>query len=209
MRQLTACFSAAAFALAASAVAGPARAADDLGSNPVTELFDSLGVGHKEKPDIDYQERAPLVPPSQTATLPPPQAPGASKGGDWPHDPDVQRRAEREARENLPTTETYSYCMGERGSRLDPDEIGGKRTRGASVPRTAADSTTGDNEISRSSPQELTSQRLNKQAMNPPLAPGSRGKLSDPPPGYLEGNGVSAQAAPAEDKGFFAKLLGR
>ncbi|MET0314100.1 MAG: hypothetical protein ABW275_06865 [Hansschlegelia sp.] len=211
MRQLTACLSAAVIALGASALAEPALAADDMGSNPITELFDSLGMSHKEKPDIDYQERAPLVPPTETSNLPPPQAPGAaaSSSGQWPRDPDVQRRAERKALEDLPTTETTSYKMGDRESRIDPTELGRRRIRGASVPQTSSAATQGDNEVSRVTPGELRSQRINRQAMTPPVAEGSRGKLSDPPKDYLQGNGTTATVQPAEQKSFWQKITGK
>lgn len=205
MRQFTAFFASAAFAIGATACAAPAFAADDIGSNPITELFDSFGLGSKEKPDIDYQERAPLVPPSSTAALPAPQAKGESRAGAaWPNDPDVQARADRKARDNVAPTETYNYRM-DRSPRMDPDELGSRRTKGAGV-STTAQGTRADNEIVRASPDEL--QRGGRPATDTQaVSPTNRTKLTDPPPGYMQGNGVAAEAQP-EKKGFFGKIFG-
>lgn len=204
MRQITACFASAAIAIGATAYAAPAYAADDIGSNPITELFDSFGLGDKEKPDIDYQERAPLVPPSSTANLPPPQAKGEARAGAaWPNDPDVQARADRKARDNVAPTETYNYRM-DRSPRMDPDELGARRTAGAGV-STTAQGARGDNEIVRSSPDEL--QRPDRKAAEPAPVAASRSRLTDPPVGYMEGAGVTAQAQP-EKKGFLGRMFG-
>ncbi|HEY0293146.1 MAG TPA: hypothetical protein VGC51_12600 [Hansschlegelia sp.] len=205
MRQITACLASAAIALGAASVAGPALAADDMGSNPITEFFDSLGMGEKEKPDIDYKERAPLVPPSSNASLPPPQAKGPSRADDaWPSDPDAQARAERKARANELPTETYNARI-DRNSRLSPGELQGRRTAGAGAVTETGGSTTYDNTITRMSPDELKSQRMNRTADAAPA--GSRSRLSDPPPGYLVGNGVSAQVKP-EAKPWYGRLFG-
>lgn len=192
-----------AFALALS-VPTPASA-QDMGTNPITEFFDGLGLGEKEKPEIDYTERAPLVPPTNTSALPPPQAKGASRAGQqWPDDPDVAARAERKRRNNVVPTESYSHQM-DRSPRVDPDELTSRRTAGASVSRTAADSTRGDNEITRSSREELSEKIIRPAAGSAPS--GGRGRLTDPPPGYLQGNGVTVQARP-EEKPWYAKMLG-
>lgn len=204
MRQITACL-ASAFVLAA--MASPARAADDMGSNPITELFDAFGMGDKEKPEIDYQERAPLVPPPSTAALPAPQEKGAvgRATGRWPTDPDQQRRAEREARANQVPTETNNFRM-DRNSRLDPSEIGGRRTAGASVPDVASP-TTSDNAVTRLSPDELSARRGTQTAAAAPAA-GARSRLSDPPPGYMTGPaGAPVQPAP-EQKPWYSRMFG-
>ena len=92
---------------------------------------------------------------------------------------------------------------------LDPTELGRRRIRGASVPQTSSAATQGDNEVSRVTPGELRSQRINRQAMTPPVAEGSRGKLSDPPKDYLQGNGTTATVQPAEQKSFWQKITGK
>ena len=206
MRQTTALIAAAAISTSASLFVSPAFAQEDMGSNPITEFFDGLGLSAKEKPDIDYQERAPLVPPTQTGNLPAPKPVNASRGEQWPNDPDVQARAERRARDNKLPTETYSYRM-DREPRLDPDELGGgKRTRGASVPRTAGDGTRGDNEIMRADRDEMSGKTI-REVPTSSNASAGRGRLTDPPAGYLVGNGVTAQAK-SEEKPWYGRLFG-
>lgn len=128
MRHAIARLTAAAAAVAAVSVATPASAQDDIGSNPINELFDAFGMGAKEKPEIDYRERPALVPPPSTAALPAPQQKGAvaQSTGQWPLDPDEQRRAEKRAEDALPRTEQRDYKM-ERDPRLPPSELGRRR----------------------------------------------------------------------------------
>jgi hypothetical protein len=205
-RQITTCLASAAIALAASAA--PALAQDDIGSNPITELFDSFGLGTKEKPDIEYRERAPLVPPSSTAALPAPQAKTSARDAQWPTDPDVVAREERKRQNDKVMTETYSYQM-DRSPRVDPDELGNRRVRGASVARTGTDATQGDNKIIRAEPDELAGRSIrDPQAEAGASSAVTRGRLTDPPTGYMQGTGVTAQA-PTEEKGFFGKLFGK
>lgn len=202
MRHYTALLASAALVASVSTLSTPAFAQDDMGSNPITEFFDGLGFGAKEKPDIDYQERAPLVPPSQTGSLPAPQAAAASRGDQWPNDPDVAARAEKKRRDNVVPTESYNYQM-DRSPRIDPDELSSRRTAGASVPSTAADSTRGDNQITRASREELESGSL-KTVAQPSTG---RNRLTDPPAGYMVGNGVTAQTQP-EQKSWLGKMFG-
>ncbi|GLK78746.1 hypothetical protein [Methylopila turkensis] len=159
MRHVTVRLAAAAIAAAGLAVAHPAHA-QDMGSNPITDLFDAFGMGDKEKPEIEYRERPALVPPSSVNQLPAPQAKGAvgQATGQWPSDPDVERRARQRAEADLPRTEQRSYRMGDRESRLDPSEL--KSRRVATDPGVGGYTPTqGDNEISRLSPSELKSRR--------------------------------------------------
>ena len=200
MRQITALFATVAIAAGAASYAAPAFAQQDIGSNPITEFFDGLGMGDKEKPDIDYQERAPLVPPSSTGALPAPQAKGAGRDATlWPNDPDVQARKERRARNEVVPTESYSYRM-DRSPRMDPDELGNRRVQGASVP-TGATATASDNTIPRASPEELAGRPVAEVA-----TPGAR-RLTDPPQPYLQGTGVTAAPAP-EKKSWLSGLFG-
>jgi hypothetical protein len=208
MRQMTTCLASAAIAFGAAAVSTPAFAADDLGSNPITEFFDSLGMGDKEKPEIDYRERAALVPPSTTSQLPPPAQKGAPSDA-WPKDYDVMMREQKKAKADELPTETYNYRM-DKNSRLSPAEMAaGRRSGGNAGAVTSADGTMPDNDMSRISPAELKSQRLNKGAVaaaeSGPV--GSRSRLSDPPPGYLAGNGVQAQLPP-EQKPWYSRMFG-
>jgi len=201
MRQITALLATAALAAGAASIAGPASAQQDIGSNPITEFFDGLGMGAKEKPDIDYKERAPLVPPTNTAALPAPQAKGAGRDASmWPNDPDVQARKERRARADVVQTESYSYRM-DRSPRMDPDELGARRVQGASVPR-GATATASDNTVMRASPDELAGRSVAEVQQ-----PGGAKRLTDPPSQYMQGNGVTAQAQP-ENKSWLGGLFG-
>ncbi|MFC3695306.1 hypothetical protein [Chenggangzhangella methanolivorans] len=201
MRQITALVAGAAITVGAASYAGPAFAQQDIGSNPITEFFDGLGMGDKEKPDIDYQERAPLVPPSNTGALPSPQAKGANRDATlWPNDPDVQARKERRARNEVVPTESYSYRM-DRSPRMDPDELGARRVQGASVPR-GATATASDNQIMRASPDELSGRPVAEVAQ-----PAGARRLTDPPQQYMQGNGVTAAPQP-EKKSWLGGLFG-
>lgn len=205
MRQFTACIAASALALGAASIALPAYAADDIGSNPITEFFDGLGLGSKEKPEIAYRDRAPLVPPSNVSALPPP-VPGAANrdaNGEWPKDPDVQRRAEAKARNDLLPTETYNYRM-EKNSRISPSELQGRRTAGGGAV-TEPGGTVGDNHNDRLSPSELRNQRLDRGAIAAAVPSGPRNRLSDPPAGYLSGSEVTAEVKP--EKPWYGKLF--
>ncbi|PTM60574.1 hypothetical protein C8P69_103508 [Phreatobacter oligotrophus] len=53
-------------------------------------LLSGLGLVDRQRPPIDYRERAPLVLPRNNA-LPPPQDPAAARNSNWPNDPDVAR----------------------------------------------------------------------------------------------------------------------
>jgi hypothetical protein len=104
---------AAAFAVATSALAlsGPARAGDDNSSgNPLESLLSFTGMQpDKEKDNIDYRARPPLVvPPS--VTLPPPVSASATRPASWPVDPDeaARRRAAADSRRPAPQVNVSS-----------------------------------------------------------------------------------------------------
>ena len=102
-------------------------------------------------------------------------------------------------------TESYSQQM-DRSPRVDPDELTSRPTAGASVPRNGCDGATrGDNEITRSSRDELSQKIIRPAPGGEPS--GGRARLTDPPPTYLQGNGVTVQAQP-ERKPWYARMLG-
>lgn len=213
MRQSLSRLAALAFVLAAMAVAQPARAQDDIGSNPITELFSAFGMGDKEKPEIDYRERPALVPPPSVGQqLPPPQQRGAvgQATGQWPLDPDEERRAAKRAEDNLPMTETRAYRM-DRNPVLPPSEIIGRRTANREGGVGGYTPTVSDNTSPVLSPSELRGHRQPKSE-GAPLTPGvepTRARLTDPPAGYRApsanaGNYVAA-AEPAK-KPWYKKI---
>ena len=92
-----------ALGVAAVAIPGPARAADDdvpIDQKVYRSLMDGLGLKRDGEATITYQERGPLVlPPSRN--LPPPESSGAVTANNpaWPKDPDVMRRKAEAAME--------------------------------------------------------------------------------------------------------------
>lgn len=181
-------------ALAALAFGQPARAADDLGSSPVQELMSAIGLGDKEKPEIEYRERPALVPPS-TMQLPPPQQKGAvgQATGQWPLDPDAERRAAKRAEDALPRTETQAYKM-DRNPVLPPSEISGRRTADPEGGVAGYRGTTPDNLTPRVTPGELQGHGRAVTASTLPVGvEPERKRLTDPPAGY---RATTAEVAP-------------
>ncbi|WP_271205639.1 hypothetical protein [Methylopila jiangsuensis] len=210
MRHLTSRLALAALIAASGGLARPALAADDMGSNPITELFDAFGMGDKEKPDIEYKERPALVPPSSTSQLPPPQPKGAvgQATGQWPSDPDEARRARDRELANLPRTEQNSYKMSDRDSRLLPSELGGRRLApGEGGVAGYTPPTQGDNAVTRMSPSELRAQKAHPAAT--PGVESQRKRLTDPPPGYqtpAPGAAYPGEQAAAEGRPWYKKI---
>jgi hypothetical protein len=91
------CLSAAmGFALGVSllAISSPARADDDgvpLDTKIFQGIMESLGLKSADEASIDYQERPPLVLPSNDRLPPPQSADAVTKNPAWPKDPDVAR----------------------------------------------------------------------------------------------------------------------
>jgi hypothetical protein len=185
MRHTTERFAAAAI-VAVLASAQPAFAIDDMGSNPAKELFDALGMGTKEeKPQIDYRERAPLVPPPSTAALPKPLPKNAlaQSSGQWPIDPDEERREAKIAEERIPITQTRWSRM-ERDPKLRPGELGGRRTEGAGL--NDPYSRGGLDVTPVLTPRQLREQgtKAADASVAAQVAEPPRRRLTDPPMGY-------------------------
>lgn len=126
--------------LVAAVLAAPqARAADDdvpVDTKILRSILSGIGLKRAGEPEIQYQERAPLViPPDKD--LPAPQSPGAAIANNpaWPNDPDV-------ARAKLSAKEDKGYGSTEMVEReqnpLRPGEMapGASRTRKAARTRT-------------------------------------------------------------------------
>lgn len=173
-------------ALLAAASAMPAQA--QIGWDPVDEVLGSVGITARERPHIDYRERAPLVVPPNRTSLPQPQSKAAIRGQRWPNDPDVdaRRRAAEEAR--APSTTDYE-------GRVIRDSQG--RNRYAGVPSAPAGGGDGGYNPARAITQDQVRQ-LNAaaaaEANTKAYATGEprRETLTDPPKGYRAAQGGQA-----------------
>ena len=173
-----------------------AQAADDdvpLDTKIFRNIMSSLGLKRADEAGITYEERPPLVIPSDHS-LPPPQKAGAAINNPaWPKDPDVARaKLEKKKRESaLGTTEQMEH----EGTPLRPDELtpGRKnipRVRHANVtnPSIGSDGTT------RLSPSELGykgglfglmfGRKGEDEASAQFTGEPPRVSLTEPPPGY-------------------------
>src|SRR4051812_8442645 len=154
----------------------------------VKSLLGSIGIIPKDRPPINYRERAPLVlPPKMELRAPVEQGAVESRVANWPKDPDVAaaRADAREAR--LTETQRQSYKLS-KGDRLSIDEIRAGRRVGADA--ASIDPSTRDNrsDKSRMSPDEL---RALASTASPKLDPNGldRRYLSDPPQELLRAAG--------------------
>jgi hypothetical protein len=147
--------------LSAAAVLGfsaPAFAGDDdvpLDTQLLRGLMHGLGLQRGDEPEINYQERAPLViPPDRD--LPPPQRADAATAGNpaWPKDPDIAR-AKAEAK--LERERNVQAEVDMEQNRLSPQQMApgakpGVHTRSA---RRTDNPSVSSNGTDRLSPNEL------------------------------------------------------
>ncbi|WP_157961421.1 hypothetical protein [Microvirga flavescens] len=159
-------------------------------------LLGSIGIIPKEKPPINYHERAPLVLPPKMDLRPPVPGNNAEANANWPKDPDViaARKAAADAR--TPWTETELYKSSQ-GKRLSVEEMRKYRNPNNYVRGTDAPEPTG-RQADRSvmSPDELRS--FAKKDEDLQLANGGleRRYLSDPPAPLLKAaNGAPLKAS--------------
>lgn len=111
-----------AFGLAAWLGASPARAqAPQEDTNPLNSVLGFIGMQFdKDKEDIDYRARAPLVVPPRL-DLPKPKE--AVHSADWPKDPDVAERRHAAAAAQRPAPQLTPQARAE----LSPQEVEGGR----------------------------------------------------------------------------------
>jgi hypothetical protein len=126
-QRLAACAGILAAVLAIGVGMGSSFAQDDdedvpLDTKILRRFMKEMGFKRSEDVGIEYRERAPLVvPPSRD--LPPPQAEApATRGPDWPKDPDVQRRKEASAAEKAKLKRSADAAL-EESRPLRPDEL--------------------------------------------------------------------------------------
>lgn len=132
-------------AVAAASLALPAGARAEEQYTNILEatagrLMENLGLRNSEtSKDINYQERPPLVIPSNQE-LPSPEKVDPAANPAWPKDPDVARRKQREKEEaNRQPGETY---LRERNP-LPPDQLTpGPKPRGVRAPEAPESSPT-------------------------------------------------------------------
>lgn len=132
-------YAGAAFSLALAAAvlvtSAPARAAEDdtpIDSKILRGILEGLGL-RKDGEAINYQERAPLVIPPNSA-LPPPEKSDAVIANDpaWPKDPDVARRKAEAARVSKEAYKSADEKIRDEARPLRPDELTpGARSRTA------------------------------------------------------------------------------
>ncbi|MFG1477918.1 hypothetical protein V5F53_04540 [Xanthobacter sp. V4C-4] len=163
----------------------PAAAEDEFTSNPVQSMMQLFGFAEeKEKPEIDYRERAPLVVPPANAvgTLPSPQDAAHRANPNWPKDPDIARRQREAAAANAPVV------RDDPGRPLMPSELnkGRKKILGVIPTEPAPTGTTRDELM----PNQLGSKgwlpSLGGEKEKPLTFNGepTRESLLQPPPGY-------------------------
>jgi len=148
------------------------------------DLLGSVGIIPKERPPIDYRERAPLVLPPKME-LPNPADPRAvAASPQWPNDPDAgaARRAAAEA--NIPLHQTEKRRL-DRNPTLSINEIREGRRPGAEIPNTPV-VRRGDNarDALLVSPDELRATASGKEASLSSMEEPERGSLTEPPPGF-------------------------
>jgi hypothetical protein len=86
-------------------------------------ILGAIGIIPKERPPIDYRERAPLVLPPKLDLRTPTAGKIEEENANWPKDPDVAaaRRAAIEAK--TPWTSSENYRANNGGSALSPEEM--------------------------------------------------------------------------------------
>jgi hypothetical protein len=168
---------------AAAALASPGGASAQEGVF-MKDFLGSIGIIPKERPPIEYRERAPLVLPPQMELRAPadPRAIQASNP-QWPSDPDVIAARRRAQEASLPVTQTEKRRLDQNPT-LSIHEIRQGRRPGAEIPN-APVVRRGDNvrDALIVSPDEMRSQgRIDDTRLSSMEEP-ERGRLTEPPGG--------------------------
>ncbi len=151
-------------------------------------LLGSIGLIPKERPRIEYRERAPLVLPSKT-DLPAPVASDdiEARAANWPKDPDMMAARKQASEARKPWTLTEEYKNSE-GKRLSIEEVRAGRREGAYAREAPSMVDERRAEFGRMTPDEL---RAFSKAEDPKLDTTQlkRRYLSDPPQDLLKAAG--------------------
>jgi hypothetical protein len=172
----------AAFAAGALACAGGAAAQEGMF---MKDLLGTMGIIPKERPPIEYRERAPLVlPPKMELREPADSRAVQAAHPQWPNDPDVLAARRREADARTPVTQTERRRL-EQNPTLSIHEIRQGRRPGAEIP-TAPVVRRGDNarDALLVSPDELRAVKSKDDAALSSLEEPDRGSLTEPPSGF-------------------------
>jgi hypothetical protein len=169
-------------------------------------LVDGMGLFGRDKADIEYKQRAPLVvPPS--STLPKPQEAGASRSAAWPDDPDVARRKAERDSSNILFQNTESYRANTRPLMSQEELRRGRVTGRSNGPEGVVEEhNTYNNQIAPIRVgREMAARQAQVDTSN--LQYGtepSRRYLHEPPTGYRRPAGTAAlgpgASGPREDK---------
>ena len=120
------------------AISSPARAGDDdvpIDTKIINTIMESLGLKSADDAAIDYQERAPLVLPSNNQLPPPVKSDAVANNPAWPKDPDVARaKWEKKHRGGMTSDEVRHESNPLSPSELTPGAKYAPRSRNPSLP---------------------------------------------------------------------------
>jgi hypothetical protein len=149
------------------------------------DLFASMGLIPKERPNIDYRERAPLVLPPRMDLRDPADPKGVlAANPQWPNDPDVLAARRREADARTPVTETERRRL-EKNPTLSIQDIRSGRRAGAGVSDEPVQRR-GDNvrESTWVHPEQLRREGVKKDEALSSMEEPERRNLHEPPSGF-------------------------
>lgn len=172
---------AATFVLLIVSTGTAARAGDDDSDSSNASIYDRIlqVIGVNGGANIQYSERSPLVVPP-TRDLPPPQAAAPPPVADWPHDPDIARRAQAKVREKPRPHDDYVI---ESSRPLRPDEL---RASGVPAGRGGGAAAPGTEESAPRPKKSIFSlDFFKKEEYATFTGEPARTSLTDPPPGYM------------------------
>ena len=167
------------------------------------DLLGNMGLIGKDRPNIEYRERAPLVVPPRLDLREPAAVSAAARNPQWPNDPDVVDRRRRDAESRIPVTETERRRL-EQNPTLSISEIRSGRRPGAEVSTTpVARDNSARAETSVHPDQLRAKSRTAEEASGPEP---TRRALTQPPTGFRApagGGPVVAEFDPVikEDEG--------
>lgn len=165
-------------------VVGPASAQQQREGELMRDTLSTLGLIEKERPSIEYRERAPLVMPPKLdgRALPPPRSANASP--EWPKEPEVVARQKAEAEARVPKGNQVQGRYNDNNVTLPIDDIRSGRRADANM-TTEIEQKPGDS--NRSSfwvdPLELM-RGIGKEKTEPSQVEPERDVLTAPPTGY-------------------------